>query len=144
MNLLYRGLVALHPRAFRQQFGAEMELIFDDAGRRARLLADGFVSLGRQWFLRTKLWIFALAFLGGLIPFALGFGIVSFAGGSLGVGPVPHRHIRALAVQRISPPVDVPFVIMTAMIALLFILGTMLFAITWFRFSQHKPQRKRA
>jgi hypothetical protein len=136
MKMLYQGLVALHPPAFRHQFGAEMELIFDESGRPLGLLADVAVSLVRQWILRTRLWIFALAALGGVIPFALSFGVVSFAGGSLGVGPVPHRHLPRVAAHAVSPPATEPFIMLATVIAVMFISGTTIFAITWFRYSQ--------
>jgi hypothetical protein len=136
MKMLYHGLVALHPPAFRHQFGPEMELIFDESGRPPGLLGDVAVSLARQWILRTRLWIFALAALGGVIPFALSFGLISFAGGTLGVGPVPHRHLQPVALHTVSQSVTEPFVMLTAVIAVMFISGTMIFAITWFRYSQ--------
>jgi hypothetical protein len=141
MRMLYRGLVALHPRAFRSHFGPEMELIFDESGCPPGLLADVAVSLVRQWVLRTKLWIFALAAVCGVIPFALAFGIISWAGGSLGFGPVPHRHLHRPPAHAVSQSINEPFIMLTAVIALMFISGTMIFAITWFRYSQ---QRRRA
>src|ERR1700743_300356 len=136
MKVLYQGFVALHPSAFRRQFGPEMELIFDESGRPAALLADVAVSLARQWMLRTRLWIFALATLGGVIPFAFIFGLVSFAGGTLGVGPVPHRHLPRAVTHTMSQPATEPFLMLTTVIAVLFISGTMIFAIPWFRYSQ--------
>jgi hypothetical protein len=51
LRFLYRGVVGLHPSAFRNRFGEEMLSIFDSAkSNRAAiaLLVDGIVSLGRQ------------------------------------------------------------------------------------------------
>jgi hypothetical protein len=54
---LYRCVLYLHPRGFRKRFAGEMLSIFDQsAGNRAafRLLADGLLSLARQWALRPE------------------------------------------------------------------------------------------
>jgi hypothetical protein len=138
MTNLYRVLVALHPRSFRIQFGPEMELIFRESGRPVALLADALISLARQWLVRSQLCILSLAAIGGLIPFVLGFGIVRMAGGTLG----PPRHLRRAPVHAINTPATEPFVMLTAVIAILFISGTMLFAITWFRYSQRLQSRQ--
>jgi D-alanyl-D-alanine carboxypeptidase len=63
---LYRGLLRLHPPAFRERFGEEMLWIFDEAAEMqgvARLLADGVVSLVRQWMVRpeSRKWTMAVA-----------------------------------------------------------------------------------
>jgi hypothetical protein len=53
---LYRCVLRLHPRGFRQRFAEEMLSIFDHSvGKLAglRLLADGLLSLARQWALRS-------------------------------------------------------------------------------------------
>jgi hypothetical protein len=138
MRTLYRGLVLLHPTAFRTQFGAEMEWIFDESGRPLKLVADVLISLARQWILRTKLWIFALAAIGGLVPFALGLGIISWTTSFMPLGPVPHRHLPRAAVQAVNQDAMAPFLLLTAVIAVMFISGTMLFAITWFSYSQRR------
>jgi len=52
---LYRFVIGAHPASFRQRFGDEMLSIFDQSeGKLSRvgLLADGVVSLFRQWALR--------------------------------------------------------------------------------------------
>jgi hypothetical protein len=52
---LYHFVVLAHPASFRQRFGEEMLSIFDQSeGKLSRvgLLADGVVSLLRQWALR--------------------------------------------------------------------------------------------
>jgi len=57
-RFLYRALIALHPPHFRERFGDEMMCAFDEsAGKRdAKLFADAFVSLARQWLVRSGLW----------------------------------------------------------------------------------------
>ncbi len=54
---LYYWLLRLHPRCFRQRFAEEMLEIFEDVSGPlaiASLLADAFVSLFRQWVLRSE------------------------------------------------------------------------------------------
>jgi hypothetical protein len=70
---LYRGLVGLHPRAFRERFGAEMLCVYDEAdrGERRHLLTDGIVSLARQWVARSGYWVAGVAVLGALLQFVL-------------------------------------------------------------------------
>ena len=55
---LYRSVVGLHPRAFRQQFAGEMLWIFDEMRGNGvvPLFADGVVSLARQWVIRKGAW----------------------------------------------------------------------------------------
>jgi hypothetical protein len=143
MKALYRGLVALHPPAFRSQFGPEMELIFDESGQPPGLLSDALISLARQWILRTQIWIFAVAGLTAVIPFALGFGVISWAGGSLGFGPVPHRHLHRVVTHTGVQAMTEPFIMLATVIAVMFISGTMIFAITWFRYSQQCSKHAR-
>jgi hypothetical protein len=55
MRSLYRLLLQLHPRAFRQRFEYEMLLVFDDAISSRHtlwLLRDAAYSLVRQWAFR--------------------------------------------------------------------------------------------
>jgi hypothetical protein len=59
LRLFYRGLLLLHPPRFRERFAEEMLSIFDRAEARtagARLVADAFVSLVRQWAMRSEYW----------------------------------------------------------------------------------------
>jgi hypothetical protein len=54
---LYRCVLRLHPSGFRTRFADEMLSIFDHASGNAatvRLLADGLISLLRQWALRPE------------------------------------------------------------------------------------------
>jgi len=57
MLAIYRLLLRLHPRAFRERFEEEMRSGFDDAAKRGRelwLICDATVSLFRQWVLRSR------------------------------------------------------------------------------------------
>jgi hypothetical protein len=77
LRLIYKGLVWLHPPAFRERFGEELLWIFDEARREqgaSSLFADGAVSVARQWAFGSNLWVWFLALLGGLIPILAGFG----------------------------------------------------------------------
>src|SRR5215475_1234821 len=59
LRSLYRTVLHLHPRFFRQRFADEMLSIFDEAestGQRLGLLLDGWKSLARQWGLRPHFW----------------------------------------------------------------------------------------
>jgi len=59
LRFLYQGLLRLHPPAFCKRFAEEMQSIFDQVTERSarlRLLADGFLSLLRQWSLRQEFW----------------------------------------------------------------------------------------
>src|SRR5215472_1928754 len=68
----YRWLVRLHPAAFRERFGAEMLWVFGEAGcgERRLLLADGVLSLARQWIWRSRYWIGGVAVCGALLQLA--------------------------------------------------------------------------
>jgi hypothetical protein len=66
---LYRCLVWMHPPVFRREFAGEMLWIFDEAVQSegaGPLFLDGFVSLARQWLLRSGVWK-VLAALGGAL-----------------------------------------------------------------------------
>ena len=74
---LYGGLVHLHPPSFRRKFEEAMLWIFDQAGGRwevASLFADVGISLGRQWLIRSNLWIWFLASVAGTLPLIIAFG----------------------------------------------------------------------
>ena len=67
----------LHPAEFRNRFGDEMELIFEEAknfGGATALILDAIASLGRQWFFGPAIWKWAAATLGGLVSLIFGFG----------------------------------------------------------------------
>ncbi len=61
-RFFYRSLIWLHPRAFRERFGDEMLCVFDEVAHTSTALffADGFLSLARQWLLRSGLWRLAV------------------------------------------------------------------------------------
>jgi hypothetical protein len=74
---LYRCLVRLHPVAFRLRFEEEMLWIFDQAAGpwgTTSLISDAAISLSRQWFLRSGLWIWLVATVGGTVPLIIAFG----------------------------------------------------------------------
>ena len=55
----YRSLLWLHPPAFRRQFAGEMLWIFDESAATegcSHLIADGLVSLLRQWIVGCGAW----------------------------------------------------------------------------------------
>ena len=59
LRSLYRCVLQLHPPGFRKRFADEMLSIFDaSAGKppAVKLLADGLMSLMRQWTLRPEFW----------------------------------------------------------------------------------------
>lgn len=59
LRSLYRSLLRLHPPGFRRRFAEEMLSIFDQVqGKRGAfsLFIDGFLSLVRQWALRSDFW----------------------------------------------------------------------------------------
>lgn len=71
----YQVLLRLHPAAFRQEFAGEMQWIFDEASAAEGvwlLFLDGFVSLARQWVVRSGTWKVPVAILGGLLQVTLG------------------------------------------------------------------------
>jgi hypothetical protein len=71
----YQFLLRLHPARFRQEFAGEMQWIFDEASGSEgvwALFLDGFVSLARQWILRSGSWKVPVAILGGLLQVTLG------------------------------------------------------------------------
>jgi len=59
LRLTYRCVLHLHPPAFRKRFADEMLSIFEDTAKTSdalKLLADGVVSLVRQWTMRSEFW----------------------------------------------------------------------------------------
>jgi hypothetical protein len=62
IRVVYRLLICLHPRAFRERFGDEMLSVFDEGGQPggAAYVLDGCSSLARQWLLRSGLWRWAV------------------------------------------------------------------------------------
>ncbi|HEV3275778.1 MAG TPA: hypothetical protein VG860_03085 [Terriglobia bacterium] len=67
---IYGALLWLHPPHFRERFAAEMLWLFDEtvaAEGAGSLLADGLLSLMRQWLLRRMTWKLAAAVAGGVL-----------------------------------------------------------------------------
>jgi len=59
LRLFYRWLLRFHPTRFRERFAEEMLSIFDHVEGRtaaAELVADAFISLVRQWTMRSEYW----------------------------------------------------------------------------------------
>jgi Ca2+-binding EF-hand superfamily protein len=57
LRWLYRGLVRLHPYSFRRRFSEELLEIFDEVSGTqsvAWLFADVFLSVSRQWLVRSE------------------------------------------------------------------------------------------
>ena len=59
LRSVYSWVLRFHPPYFRQRFAREMLAIFDAEVKwavRIQLLADGMLSLFRQWLLRPEFW----------------------------------------------------------------------------------------
>jgi len=92
MRFVYRFLLRLHPAAFRERYASEMLWIFDEGAGSlgaAPFLADGVVSMARQWLVQSNVWAMAA---GGLSAFLLIAGMMSLAA-------FPHRHIYGLDLE---------------------------------------------
>jgi hypothetical protein len=100
---LYRGLLWLHPPAFRREFAGEMLWIFEEAaaGGVAPLFADGLLSLLRQWLLRSGPWKLAAAVIGGLLEVTAG----GLGGLLFGRSPMM-AHLATAQVQRPVSPAE--------------------------------------
>jgi hypothetical protein len=83
IRLLHQWLLRLHPPAFRRRFSPEMLCIFDHATAsksscsfcepsRGAVLFDAFVSLMRQWLLRSGSWRLPAAVAGASLQFLIG------------------------------------------------------------------------
>jgi len=121
---IYRLLLQLHPARFRRRFGEEMLLIFDESPNQASLLADGVLSLARQWLLRSGLWKWVLASLGAtltLVPVLV---------------VLPARTPSHLDEVRLDSPVGSVLVI--AFASVLAVSFTLILAVTWFRVARRR------
>jgi|SRR5580704_54967 hypothetical protein len=121
---IYRLLLHLHPPRFRRRFSDEMLLIFDDSPNQASLLADGAVSLARQWLLRSGLWKCVLAALGAsltLLPALV---------------MVPARTPNRLDEVRLDSPLG--SVLLIALASVLAVSFTLILAVTWFRVARRR------
>jgi hypothetical protein len=57
MQRLYKLLIRLHPKAFRDRFGSEMLFTFEEARQTegpTRLITDGVLSVLRQWIVSSR------------------------------------------------------------------------------------------
>ncbi len=128
---LYQFVLWMHPSAFRRRFRDEMMSIFDEAGAHQSgfaLLLDGFISLGRQWLIRTDSWKILIAISGAFIQVFWGFGYQT--GG---------HQSWAKDHQALTPYMQELMIITLALICSLFILITAL-ALWTMRF-QHRRIR---
>jgi hypothetical protein len=77
MRFLYALLVGLHPSSFRKRFAQEMLLIFEEAANSwgaGSLFGDAILSLLRQWIIRSELWKWVVAGIGGVVLLIIAFG----------------------------------------------------------------------
>lgn len=124
IRALYRCLVWMHPPVFRREFAGEMLWIYDEAAQTqgvAPLFLDGFVSLARQWFLRSGCWKVLAALVGGLLPIALGSGLL------FSIGRYPASTLSA---------VENPELVMLMRIVALTAIGlvaAVMFLVVWWR-----------
>src|SRR5579885_1808918 len=73
MRWLYRSMLWMHPPSFRRRFASEMLCIFDESGQRGiSIYNDCFISLLRQWGLRSGLWKVIPAVIGGCLQVSAG------------------------------------------------------------------------
>jgi hypothetical protein len=123
-RLVYRLLLSLHPPSFRREFAGEMLWIFDQSHAHhvaLPLFADVLVSLARQWLLRRAIWIPVAACAGAILPLA--------AGVSLGCS-------MKLPIRPVSHTLDLAFLELTAIAALIAISFTLTLCVVWFRVSR--------
>lgn len=74
-RLFYCWLLWLHPPAFRRRFAGEMMWIYDECADSAGALSlwvDGFLSLLRQWVLRSGSWKVVAAMSGAVLEITAG------------------------------------------------------------------------
>ena len=74
-RLFYCWLLWLHPPAFRRRFAGEMMWIYDESANSAGALSlwvDGFLSLLRQWVLRSGSWKVLAAISGAVLEITAG------------------------------------------------------------------------
>jgi hypothetical protein len=77
MRLFYALLISLHPSSFRKRFALEMLLIFDEGANAwgaGSLFRDAILSLLRQWLIRSDLWKWVVAGIGGVVLLIIAFG----------------------------------------------------------------------
>jgi hypothetical protein len=126
---LYRALVSLHPPAFRREFEPEMLWIYEEAAPErggAALVLDAFLSLARQWLLRSGCWK-------ALAGLAVAVCQVALAGAFVrSAGSLEHGVSRAnpLTIQR--NPELAALMTLTAITAI-GLLAAVMFLVLWWR-----------
>jgi hypothetical protein len=102
MRAIYRSVLWLHPPSFRRQFAGEMLWIFDEAAEREgalALIADGFLSLLRQWLWGAGGWKLAA----GAVLAMLQLLLISGLANVVNSGPYLGRRLpQSLAVGDIA------------------------------------------
>ncbi|HKF50714.1 MAG TPA: hypothetical protein VKB26_00255 [Candidatus Acidoferrales bacterium] len=103
MRNLYRFLVFLHPYAFKERFGEEMLWIYDEStkGELSHLFLDAFISLIRQWLLRSRIWRFGVgAFVSALLLLSCGYSLqVALASAFRRGNPGHYAELRQRRIQ---------------------------------------------
>jgi hypothetical protein len=114
---LYRVALWLHPPAFRRQYAEEMLWIFDEFAAENgefSLVRDVLVSLLRQWFVRSRLW---------LVPMALAGALFTVLAGNAALHALFHR----LIVRRAESPQEL--FLFTVALALITVAFTLIAAV---------------
>ncbi len=127
---LYVCLLFLHPPVFRRRFADEMLWIFDEAVPEQgaiTLLADGIVSLARQWTTNPSLWRLVAMSLGNVLPF-LFFGFLPRT-------QHPHK------LDGISVLASPDFFFIAALTPLIAITLTLVLSVSSFRSLQRRRER---
>lgn len=121
---LYRGLIGLHPREFRERFGDEMLAVFEQAGETTALLVDACWSVLRQRVLRGGLWR-----IGPMVVLT----VVPWLSLTWALAPVPTRRPHPVALADLY--------LIAGVVAVLTAALTTVFALTWHRI--RRPGRRK-
>ncbi|MGH9715430.1 MAG: hypothetical protein ACRD4R_01680 [Candidatus Acidiferrales bacterium] len=108
-RLFYRLLIALHPREFREPNGDEILCIFDESppGEIRPLLADGVLSLVRQWLFHSSAWKLAVGtIISGSFLLLWGYSIPRDFDSSMRWAAERNARIEAMYGARRSSPLD--------------------------------------
>lgn len=98
-RLIYRILIRLHPRNFRELHGDELLCIFDESApdELGCLLVDGMLSFARQWVIHSSWWKFlAGAAVSTVLVLACGYSISQSFNWSLVWGAQRHADLLVL------------------------------------------------
>ena len=124
MRTLYRFLLRVHPRAFRERFAEELLWIYDKSLPQQgspRLCADGLASLVRQWLRQVNFVVVLAACAGAFIPPY--------------IASVALRHATPRGPQWDELDPRLGFLILAATAILLALCFTLIFAVLFFQFS---------